>query len=690
MAEVLGVVASGIAVAQAAQSLGGAVVALARLWREVRDVPDAVRAVLDELELAGEVVAAIESELTAAAAAAGAAGVSESGVSALHARVVQRCRAAREELGALVRDLAADITSSRRRKRVLAGVRVALKKDVLEAYEKRLRRALRMLDSVVQLHLASALRRQPELVAAEVTKVLALRGPSKMAAGVPPSDERQVEADGEEEQQAMVSASRASSARSTPVVLRRTKFDWGFLGFSLVQKRCDGVLLASQSTSTSYRLRLSPPQWLLKKAWDLQISMAYSGWKTCFRQYVVVPNDSEIWDVFRRSESEFDELLRLFNNGLASPFSMDTHGHTLLHWAISFRPEFIEPLLRIGLDFYANPRNALDAYLLTENYYGPKAVLIHQAMLSHGVYDEADADTSWWAILRMLGNPQVFDSMLANVFPDLYQWPLDSRLSRLSEIVIVRDTNIRLIGRFLHPDGRFRLSDLRRRVPWYSQLFRPTHTVFDMLAAIYFKKSYDAQWRQTTYDRDMIDLWNETRIAFRDIAATADYCDLCSVRSKNGRTVLWREMDWIIRRLCQRSYFWEALVSNLRRYRIAKLEIHQIVHQILRHWLEDLQAGGKDLEVYGRAELAAFRRHGPLRWSKLPECKWSGFTFGSRPEEWSLTWEWDPDVEGLVGDFWAWTEKLVGDSGVWTEDPPLHVPGSWVDDVDDDFEDRWW
>ncbi|SPQ26949.1 24cdb28b-fdde-462c-b0a5-5f1faf7bd1d2 [Thermothielavioides terrestris] len=476
MAEVLGVVASGIAVAQAAQSLGGAVVALARLWREVRDVPDAVRAVLDELELAGEVVAAIESELTAAAAAAGAAGVSESGVSALHARVVQRCRAAREELGALVRDLAADITSSRRRKRVLAGVRVALKKDVLEAYEKRLRRALRMLDSVVQLHLASALRRQPELVAAEVTKVLALRGPSKMAAGVPPSDERQVEAD-------------------------------------------------------AYRLRLSPPQWLLKKAWDLQISMAYSGWKTCFRQYVVVPNDSEIWDVFRRSESEFDELLRLFNNGLASPFSMDTHGHTLLHWAISFRPEFIEPLLRIGLDFYANPRNALDAYLLTENYYGPKAVLIHQAMLSHGVYDEADADTSWWAILRMLGNPQVFDSMLANVFPDLYQWPLDSRLSRLSEIVIVRDTNIRLIGRFLHPDGRFRLSDLRRRVPWYSQLFRPTHTVFDMLAAIYFKKSYDAQWRQTTYDRDMIDLWNETRIAFRDIAATADYCDLCSVRS---------------------------------------------------------------------------------------------------------------------------------------------------------------
>lgn len=47
-------------------------------------------------------------------------------------------------------------------------------------------------------------------------------------------------------------------------------------------------------------------------------------------------------------------------------------------------------------------------------------------------------------------------------------------------------------------------------------------------------------------------------------------------------------------------------------------------------------------------------------------------------------WEWDPDVERYVGDFWR-----------WIEDPPLAIPGSWIDadsededEYEDDYEDE--
>lgn len=148
MAEILAVVASGIAVAQAAQSLGEIAVSLSRLWRDIKDVPNTIRDLVEELEVAGKVFSVIESELEPPP---------ESGstpLTSLQCLTIERCRQAHKDLGALVDDLRADIASSRRRKKLLASVKVVLKKDTLEAYERRLQRALRFLDSAVQLHMA--------------------------------------------------------------------------------------------------------------------------------------------------------------------------------------------------------------------------------------------------------------------------------------------------------------------------------------------------------------------------------------------------------------------------------------------------------------------------------------------------------------------------------------------------------
>ncbi|KAG7292724.1 hypothetical protein NEMBOFW57_002763 [Staphylotrichum longicolle] len=151
MAEVLSVVASGIAVGQAAQTVGQAVFSLIQLWREVKDAPETVQNMLDDLEVAGELVAAIEAELETSALSTGPN--SSRCLTRLQELALRRCRQIQKKLGDFVEDLAADIASSRKKKRLLAKAQVVLKKETLASYEKRLEKALASLNATLQLNL---------------------------------------------------------------------------------------------------------------------------------------------------------------------------------------------------------------------------------------------------------------------------------------------------------------------------------------------------------------------------------------------------------------------------------------------------------------------------------------------------------------------------------------------------------
>lgn len=145
MAEVLGVVASGIAVAQGAQVLSQAALSLSRLWREIQDVPDAIRDLVEDLEFTGQVAGEIEAELLRSPL---------DSLSTVERLAVQRCRQAHKDLNDLVDDLGADIAASRQRKKMLARAKVVLKKDMLERYEKRLQRACRLLECTLKVRMA--------------------------------------------------------------------------------------------------------------------------------------------------------------------------------------------------------------------------------------------------------------------------------------------------------------------------------------------------------------------------------------------------------------------------------------------------------------------------------------------------------------------------------------------------------
>jgi hypothetical protein len=441
---------------------------------------------------------------------------------------------------------------------------------------------------------------------------------------------------------------------------------------------------------------VAPHQWFLGKTWDIQITtMAYSGWKTFFRQYVFVPDRAEVFGTV--AYGTWERLLWLFDKGLASPFSVGYAGMTLVHvsdtlfywfflfpsqianspcpikFAMVYRFEFVEPLLSMGLDFHREDSLGRPAYVLDRGDVRDHTSAVHRLALSQGVYDEVVEWKTHWVARHMLWNVETFDWFLGNIFPDFYQWPLERRLWML-ECAVETALDHRLASRVFRPHGGFHPDDFHHRLPSCEL------TVLRRLYNAYFWASRPVTWFGTARVNKDRHQWDQLRLVVRDIAAVLEYSGLGDVDDETG-TALLRGVTKFVRDVMDswRSR-WEPF--NTRNHRLWRRNIQKLV----RAWLEDLQAGGKDLEVYGETELAVFGRHeraGSAPWSREilqnrdkdydfreTGYKWKGFTVGPRPENWNMMWEWDPYVEMFVGEFWA---------GI--EDPPLAVPGSWVDDT---------
>ncbi|KPM35107.1 hypothetical protein AK830_g11469 [Neonectria ditissima] len=118
----------------------------------------------------------------------------------------------------------------------------------------------------------------------------------------------------------------------------------------------------------------------------------------------------------------------------------------------------------------------------------------------------------------------------------------------------------------------------------------------------------------------------------------------------------------------------------------------------LRKWLEDLFIVGVDLDEYGKAEknvlddISPYERRldphsGSQSWRtlvlkdsieyyKMLDLRVQTFTYGTTPKDWTFVWDY-PTVE-FAAEFW----ELI-------ENPPLQIPGSWVDDTDSELWYEW-
>lgn len=114
MAELLGTIASAMAVAEVGWKLGGTILKLKRLWTEIQEVPDTISDLLDEMEILGPLVEDFGSQ---GPALASTLGDKSAALSASY------CQAALRHLSALVEHLHQEVDSKKRRKRYAGRVK---------------------------------------------------------------------------------------------------------------------------------------------------------------------------------------------------------------------------------------------------------------------------------------------------------------------------------------------------------------------------------------------------------------------------------------------------------------------------------------------------------------------------------------------------------------------------------------
>ena len=105
------------------------------------------------------------------------------------------------------------------------------------------------------------------------------------------------------------------------------------------------------------------------------------------------------------------------------------------------------------------------------------------------------------------------------------------------------------------------------------------------------------------------------------------------------------------------------------------------INQLLKLWLEELDASGIDLMEYGRIERALWEQepmrkdfpgYDPLVLDEDPldsdePFTWRliNFTFGASPSDWHV---WGSQLDGYAGEFWSMVER-----------PEVNMPGTWIE-----------
>lgn len=161
MAEIFGVVASGLAVAEVGLKVGGTVWKLKRLWQEVHGVPETIQDLMRQIEMMDPILSDHETNLGIQSTASLRQRPNHSSAPAMLSAVY--CREALNDLRCLVKDLDVAVASEKRRKRAVARMKVVLKKDTIKGFQDRLERAMRLLQSTQMSNLVLVIALNPRL-----------------------------------------------------------------------------------------------------------------------------------------------------------------------------------------------------------------------------------------------------------------------------------------------------------------------------------------------------------------------------------------------------------------------------------------------------------------------------------------------------------------------------------------------
>ncbi|KAL9114818.1 MAG: hypothetical protein Q9187_007399, partial [Circinaria calcarea] len=304
MAEVVGVVASGISIATLAAQIANSVTKLKSYWDELKEAPEDIRLLIEEIEDLNLLLYDVEDDQRRNAMSSKLLDNTSA------SRCLEHCKRGADSLKELTDDLATDLNGPDKLRRKWASAKVVLKKDKIEKYKARLERAIRLLSLSHHSYTRALLQLQPDIIVSRISHTmntiqnhnnvmnsLSTTATNKLSVT---ASQSQIEVFGSQDVQVRPSGSQYNKQLSKRRVKKREE------------------LVA----------RHRVPVWAMKWAWDIEFFRSRSGWTVRLNPINMIPRDSSVLEAIE--SGDLRALQKLFETGQASISDRTADGVTLL------------------------------------------------------------------------------------------------------------------------------------------------------------------------------------------------------------------------------------------------------------------------------------------------------------------------------------------------------------------------
>ena len=332
----------------------------------------------------------------------------------------------------------------------------------------------------------------------------------------------------------------------------------------------------------------------------------------------------------------------------------------MVRWGIDMREIFVNTFRGDGRDSYARGihlASARSKEFLYEEQRQFRA--FHELAVSTGAYDvftENDTHSNIWydTFRSFTHNPVMATFMLPHVRPGHYLLPAIDRINFMPEGFDIDYISVDLLQSALREDGILRRADIE-------ELDAQKAPLLEYAALLYiYNANFSGRGPSSTMVPMMVrELTRETMAVTKLLHTRAE----------------WPWRYGFLKLPVSPFILLIAHGSVFDSIREVFSEWRRDIERILLCWLEDVVYAGLDLLEYGRREKQLFLEKGhayrghAVGWGCYREVYWrlEDFTYGSDPKDWRF--HWGLGCEELAGRFWKTMDN-----------PPLHIPGAWVED----------
>ncbi|KAI1205285.1 uncharacterized protein F4807DRAFT_443459 [Annulohypoxylon truncatum] len=646
MAEAFGVVASGIAVAQVAGTAAGAVIKLKRLWEEVKNVPENIADLMEQIDCLDPALWEAEQHFiqnqlppqlwddTAAV------------------RSAKYCRKALQNLTDVAEDLASQVNSKKKVERGISRVKVILKKGCLHNLERRLGTAVRMLESAQLGYIVTLVKLQPDIVACKVVSHLEnMRRPNSLIGTDLEINDKEAERRRSSADPKPRGIDDERIPRKRELTAWRKSSAFGYVDFT--------------STQGGFVVDTRPPWWLsgMLRAWSFNVAKSYSSWKFHIRSYSIRPEESLIFDAAGRDDVQ--ALQAMFDSGEASPFDRRPDGIGILRVATIYRSLKVLRLLKdmcLDIDFPDYHNRTANATTPWNDAVDSKKLSEFAWLMTSRLYVARDfEDCRDRCRCILMSDVETFQKLRAITCPAHDMTPLSTRLWQARNFVmVVSPLKFEVFRQILSPD----LNEDLAAVCGFECNGWPSliHITAMAISGLDIPLNEPQQWLG-----DEIESW----IDFTRSVVQRSNLHLDTIQWLRD---VWGGQHWVPLTPLVYMILWRPFTIRVTHIRRGQFE--NIVRTGLRRWLLILKRTGRDLIEYGREEtrmlLTSRFESRTICYPKYllgdPSFVYNliSFQFGPNVDDWNILWN-EPTDE-FAGDFW----NLI-------EGPIIHIPGAWYD-----------